>query len=237
MEKIDIENIIHNTETACKLCEQDFDYESIINILKTGNDNEKQICILKLDRLTNQQDANLLIKHLTNHHGIVREAVAIALNDLVLEKKQTQYIQTEEILNTLVNAVNDVNPNICRLIIDILPAINNKEYFLSKLYDRTLMTIKEADELNVRCRTHMYTKKIFNLYWCMEAISAIINQTSERLEKIIEQTSLSEEYTIREKTAKIICSVSNPTKKINRISELLINDENFYVRLQMSKLL
>ena len=227
------DNIKELTKRACELCEKDFSYQELFDFLRNGTDDEKQICILKIPRINSQQDADLLLFHLTNQHGTVREAAAEKINEL-MKNGCPDFFQTDFAREKFLPAINDVNPNICRFIIEILPLMkeHQKKKFLDELYDWTLKVSDEAKKLNVRNRIHVYTKKIFNLYWCLETISAIAEKPSEKLGKIIEETFDSEEYTIREKTAKILKKVN--AKQYAHFFKILQNDENFYVKLALT---
>ena len=225
------ETIKKITEDALALCEREFSYSELFCFLENGNDAQKQICIFKIPCLKSQKDADALIFHLTNQHGTVREAAAEKINEL-MQTPDSVFFQTDFALEKFLYAVIDVNPNICRLIIDVLPCLSEEstEKFLHNLCDLTLKITDEAEALNVRNRSHVYTKKIFNLYWCLEAIAEIACQHDESIEKIIKKTSISPEYTIREKTAKIIKNLGSD--KFLDIFNKLKNDENFYVRFQ-----
>lgn len=227
------DNIKELTKRACELCEKDFSYQELFDFFRNGTDDEKQICILKIPRINSQQDADLLLFHLTNQHGTVREAAAEKINEL-MKNGCPDFFQTDFAREKFLPAINDVNPNICRFIIEILPLMkeHQKKKFLDELYDWTLKVSDEAKKLNVRNRSHVYTKKIFNLYWCLETISAIAEKPSEKLGKIIEETFDSEEYTIREKTAKILKKVN--AKQYAHFFKILQNDENFYVKLALT---
>lgn len=218
------------TEKACELCEKELSFSELFEYIKNGNDSEKQICILKISHLESQDEADMLLFHLTNQHGTVREAAAEKINELM--KQNPDFFQNDFAIKKFLLAVNDVNPNICRLIIDILPLLysDKKENFLDALYDLTLKVTDEADKLNVRNRSHVYTKKIFNLYWCLEAISETANVVCEKLVDIIKRNYNSDEYTVREKIAKIVRKMNNP--EFGDILNILKTDENFYVRFQ-----
>lgn len=226
----DIETVLKMTNKAFSLCEKDFSHDELVSFIKHGSDDEKQISILMLKSIESQKEADLLIFLLTNQHGTVREATAEKINELMHFQTYRCYFQTSEAHEKFLAAVNDVNPNICRYIIDILPFLDNRQTFLENLYAKTLLGIEEARVLNVRCRSHMYTKKIFNLYWCLEAISVLAEEPEKKLEEIIEKTYCSEEYTIREKTAKILIHLN--CAEYSNILKKLSMDENFYVRLQ-----
>jgi hypothetical protein len=73
-------------------------------------------------------------------------------------------------------------------------------------------------------------KEVFKLYWCLEALNVYYNKIPVlTLKKILLQTKNIEEYTIREKTAKILSNkISDETLMAAR--EELKNDKNYYVR-------
>ena len=114
------DNIKELTKRACELCEKNFSYDELFEILKNGTDDEKQICILKIPSIKTQPDADLLLFHLTNQHGTVREAAAEKINEL-MKNGCANFFQTDFAREKLLCAINDVNPNICRFIIEILP--------------------------------------------------------------------------------------------------------------------
>lgn len=229
--KEDIE-IIKDIEKACEFCERDFSYEELIAVLKGENDVEKQICILKLKELKSQEDADLLVFHLTDHHGIVRESTAIKICELICDERFSHLFQSEKILDSLLRAVNDINPNICRLIIDILPKIENKKHFLENLYKRFDFVFEEIEKLR---RSNWYTKKLFNLYWCLESLASIKAPLNEDMERVLLRASKFREYTIREKVAMVVVSLDETSDVVDDIKSELSKDENFYVKRYMNK--
>ena len=144
-----------------------------------------------------------------------------------MKENYAAFFQTRHILDSLLKAVNDINPNICRMIIEILPYINEKEYFLENLYHRIDYVFEELEKLK---RSNWYTKKLFNLYWCLEALAVIKAPADRRLEKVLEKSSVFRDYTIREKTAMVLSYLSETSPVLERIKENLKNDDNFYVK-------
>ena len=219
-------------ERAADFCEKTYTREEVFDILSIDSskspqtDIEKQICILKLDSILSQQEADILIFHLTNHAALIREACANKVNEFMKES-YAAFFQTRHILDSLLKAVNDINPNICRMIIEILPYINEKEYFLENLYHRIDYVFEELEKLK---RSNWYTKKLFNLYWCLEALAVIKAPADARLEKVLEKSSVFRDYTIREKTAMVLSYLSETSPVLERIKENLKNDDNFYVK-------
>ena len=223
--------ILNEIEKAAQLCEQSYTHNEIISVMKTENDFEKQICMLKLNKLQNQEEAELLVFQLTGHHGLIREAAAIKINEFIDNPKYTHFFLTDYILESLLKGINDINPNICRMLCSILPVLfsNNadqKAFFLKNLYSRFFIIFDELEKLK---RSTWYTKKLFNLYWCLEALKLFAkNIPTERIYPILSRASKEKEYTIREKVAQIVIYLSDNT--FTDIKKELSQDENYYVR-------
>ena len=224
--------ILNEIEKAALLCEKEYTHQELLNVIKTEDDFEKQICIMKLQKLCSQEEANLLVFQLTGHASLIRETTAIKIHEFVSENKYLELFLTNEILNSLLNGINDINPNICRLICSVIKILfeNNKkekEIFLNNLYKRFDEIFADLEQLK---RSRLYTKKLFNLYWSLEALAMLTPQIDETFENIIEKSSKVKDYTIREKTAMVLSSLSNTSTKIEEIKKTLKNDENFYVK-------
>lgn len=228
-----INNIETEIEKAVELCKKDYSRDDIWQILQINSSEnpdiniEKQICILKLDSVISQPEADLLVFHQTNHHGLIREATAQKINEFMKNSGFVQYFQTELISDTLLKAINDINPNICRLIIEILPKIENKQYFLDNLYKRFEVVFDELDKLK---RSNWYTKKLFNLYWCLESLAVLNAPVDERMESVLKRSVVFRDYTIREKTAMVVHYLSETSSCIAEIKSLLKQDDNYYVK-------
>lgn len=225
-------------EQAVELCQRVYSRDKILSIMQTKSieqpeiNVEKQICILKLDSVKSQDEADLLVFHLTNHHGLIREAAAQKINEFMKQVECVKFFQTEHILDSLLKAINDINPNICRLIIEVLPNIKNKKYFINNLYNRFDIVFEEIDKLK---RSNWYTKKLFNLYWCLEALAALNPTIDEKLENILVTAIKFREYTIREKVAMLLASLTSVTPCIQELRCVLKADDNFYVKRYSSQ--
>ena len=226
--------ILKDIEKAVMLCDKKYTNTDIWEVLKQKSteenkqlDIEKQICILNLKSVKSQDEADLLVHHLTQHHGLIRETCAQKINEFFKDPTYQGFFQTKNISDSLLKAVNDINPNICRLIIEILPLIEDKKYFLSNLYERIEFVFTEIEKLK---RSTCYTKKVFNLYWCLEALAVLKAPIDERLISVLNRSSRCKEYTIREKTAMVLHLLEESTKETNDIKTFLKNDENFYVK-------
>lgn len=226
---IEIETAIEN---AALLCEKEYSHEQIIEIMKTENDFEKQICILKLETLKSQEEADLLIFQLTGHHGLIREAAASKINEIILNGKYNELFLNKYAIDSYIKAVNDINPNICRLICAVIKHLlcdsnEFKNYFLTKLYKKFEEIFDELEKLK---RSRLYTKKLFNLYWSLEALAIIEPFVCTKLEYVLEGASNLRDYTIREKAAMVLASLAETSAKLDEIKSKLKNDENFYVK-------
>lgn len=197
-------------------------------MIKTDNDLEKQICILKLKKIQNQDEADLLVFNLTNHHGIIREAAAVKINELMKNPEFAVFFQTEKILSTFLDAIIDINPNICRHIIEILFSIDNKAFFFEKLFVRAMEIIEDAKTMNRRKSGYIYSRKVFKIFWYLEAAAELkYFDDGFAIEKMISKTYDFDDYTIREKCARLVTLYEKaPEEIINTIK----NDENYFVR-------
>lgn len=229
-----VENIeiLNKIEKTCEFCERNFTHKELMEVLRGDVDSQKQICLLKIDTLESQKEADLLVFHLTGHHGTVRESAAQKINEFVLGKispngKYNNLFQTKYVMDSILLAVNDINPNICRLIIETLPAIEDKAYFLEKLYARFECVFEELEKLK---RSNWYTKKLFNLYWCLEALAVIAAPVDSRLESVLNRSGRFRDYTIREKTALVLLGLGETPLALEELKKLLKNDHNFYVK-------
>ncbi len=112
---------------------------------------------------------------------------------------------------------------------------------MPKLIDRILNIIEKlkalsdtpyADNKLKNTKNHAKNKIVFNLYWALEALyyTDCNNFTQEKLLDILNFTSGYIDYTIREKTAKIL---SKMNEQPSDLLQKLKNDKNFYVKNQL----
>lgn len=221
-------------QKAYDFCCCDFSHEEIINELSLDNEIKKQLCIINLKEVKNQNEANLLLSNLTNKGGPIREVSAYKINELIKNEKYTHLFQSREILNTFIKAINDVNPNVSRSIVEIVYFIDDKEFLINELYNRIFSLFEEIDQIETAQgqKSHVTTKKSFNLYWCLEAIIQLTPalRTDKNLEKILSLASEYNEYPIREKAAKILSCLNQENSTIRKLIENLKKDCNMYVR-------
>ncbi len=223
------ENNIKTLNEAVNLCCIDFSHEDIINELYLNNDIKKQLCIIELKYINNQEEADILVKNLTEHSGPVREVCSFKILDLISNDNFKVFFQTKEIINSITKAITDINPSVSRNIIQTLKYINNYEYLIFNIISQINQTL---DELKNITKSHSYiaNKKNFNLYWNLEALISLDNKIklTNELMNIIKKTSNSNDYTIREKTAKLIYNLDSSEQFQEEIN-ILKNDDNIYV--------
>ncbi len=205
------------------------------DILLGEDEQLKPYAFLNINEIKSEKEANLIIKHLTNHSNPIREACAISLLDM----SGTKFLYN--FTNIFIDAICDINPNICRAIIEFLTKnsiiANNALPLLIKKVNQILVEFKiyekefgaYKDNKMRNRKNHAKNKKLFNLYWCLEAISEIYNDTKydDEIFKICFVTVEFIDYTIREKTAKILARIKNSPKEL---LQKLKNDKNFYVK-------
>lgn len=235
----------NNKKTSYKTIELqdmklDFSHDEIFENLKNENceDFIKIFSIINLEEIKTIEEAQVLFHHLTNHPTPIREAVA-----LKLEEKYDYKFFNNEIKEQFLKSIIDINPNVCRSICAIVAKFDNLK---NNLADEIILKIKNLlseieqndkelggfyeDAQKIR-KNHAKNKKLFSLYWYLECLSICIEEknNSEVLE-ILKETIKFNDYTIREKTAKILAKLKNKEQDLLQIA---IADENFYVKKQV----
>ena len=220
-----------NFEQALELSGKMFTHEELIDLLKQGNIPQKQIAALKFDKVEDENDANVLVSNLTGCDGKIREAVALKINNLLIENPDLAKFFSQA--NVFADASIDINANICRLVIDSVAILKKDAVFTKSYIEKILNFINEAyqelDNFIFKDKKYVINKQLFKLYWCLEAIKLFVQEIPEgKLYEILYRASIEREYTIREKVAQIVKGLSD--SKFDIIKKTLLNDENYYVR-------
>lgn len=223
-----------NFNQALSLFEKKISQSELIEMLQNGNIVQKQIAALKLPTINNFSEALILTQDLTGQDGKIREAVSLKINELLQNPDFMQYFLQEEIYDILLASIIDVNGNVCRNIISAIQNLKNNndfcEYFIKKLITQTNQLADTVKEFDFQDGKYKVNKEAFKLYWCLEVIFEFIDYINiTDLKTILSKTKDINEYTIREKTAKIL-SVNINDKELNLIKKELKNDKNYYVR-------
>lgn len=218
--------------SAVALCEKDFSHEELVSLLKNGTVIERQYGALNLDCVKNEDEAKVLLSNLVGVDGKIREVVALKIFELT--KKSPDLFFPKENFETFSNATIDIDGNVCRLAIASACNLKNNEDF-SIYYAESMIKIIETalDEISkftFRDKKYKINKQIFKIYWCLEALIDFYPFVKENeLQDILEKCSDLQEYTVREKCAKILCHCRlNSDMQI--LFDKLKNDENYYVR-------
>lgn len=228
------ETLDENFNQALSLFENDLPHSEIINMLQSGNIAQKQIAALRIEHLNSTDEAIILAKNLVGHDGKIREATSLKLLEFVENNQYINYFYDYNIYNILLNAIIDVNSNVCRNIISAISILQSNshftQYFCPELIILTKNLIEKVKQFDFQDGKYKVNKEVFKLYWCLETIYVLIDHFDINIIKtILIQTSQIDEYTIREKTAKILSkNFSDPI--LTEIRNILKNDKNYYVR-------
>ncbi len=229
--EINYENNIKMLSLAYKYCQENFLHDEIIEILSGDDDIKKQLCLIELDCVNSQKEADILVWNLTGKSGPVRETASFKILDLISQAEFKSFFQTKEILNTFVKSITDINPSVSRNAVEFIKYIDDYEYLYNEILKEIKITLSNINETS-KNRSYVQNKKNFNLYWNLEALAGISDKvvpTSE-LQGLLEKTALSNDYTIREKTAKVAYLFSSKNSNFKKIIELLKDDNNIYVK-------
>lgn len=230
MNDILTEKYNNDFNTALNIYENSYSHEHLIEFLKQGSVAEKQTAALKLDKINSIDEAKIFIQNLTGCDGKIREAVSFRLKEFIPSTPEF-FTEFSEIL---LDAVIDINGNICRNTIEAVKSLKNSSKFTNAfcnmLTRRTLDLIEPIKEFDFQEGKYKINKEVFKLYWYLETIYEFLEFINpEILAGILKETKNIQEYTIREKTAKILCKIKN-NPELSYIKSELKNDRNYYVR-------
>lgn len=223
-----------NFNIAFNLYENDYSHAYLIEMLKNGTDVEKQISALKLDTITSESDASVLVQNLIGQDGKIREAVSFKIKEFIDNEDYRKYFYSIQNYDIFLKAITDINGNICRNIIaSICNLKENKEfcnYFTNGLTKLTQDLADKVEQFDIQDGKYKVNKEVFKLYWCLETLYNFHNKVDMTvLKSILLKTKSVEDYTIREKTAKILTNDFDDNELI-KIREELKQDKNYYVR-------
>ena len=214
---------------ALNVYENDYTHEELIEFLKSGSVAQKQAACIALDCINSKDDAYIFVSNLTGCDGKIREAVSFRLPEFV--SKNPEYFV--DFADIFIEAIIDINGNICRNTIGAISKLAEYEEFTRKfcneLTKRTLILAQKAKDIDIQEGKYKINKEVFKLYWYLETICVFTDKIEETvLKNILSQTKLTDDYTIREKTAKILSKLEN--KSFDEIKSALKKDNNYYVK-------
>ena len=210
--------------------------EELISYLTGEDEVLMQIALLNLNDIESQDEAESVVNALTEHSSETREYCAFLINRLLKQSSCVKFFTGDIVLDRLSKAISDVNPKVCRKIIEILPFYLETDRLFPILIKNSFDFIDGLQEKN-KNKNYQYNTLSFRLYWTIFGLSYAINDVFEskyEKELILLMQKLSEfkEYTIKEKAAVLAQKISS-LKKIPIIEEFIqkyANDENFFVK-------
>ncbi len=228
------ETLDENFTQALKLYEENYTHQELIELLKNGNIVQKQIAALRLEDITSIQDANILVENLTGQDGKIREAVSMRLNEFMSNEKYLPYFQVSNNYDVFLDAIIDINANICRNVISAITNLKENEEFCTQfcpnLIKLSFDLLDKIEEFDFQDGKYKVNKEVFKLYWCMETIFVFFDKINfADLKQIILRAKNINEYTIREKAAKILTNKFDDIE-LSQAKIDLQNDTNYYVR-------
>lgn len=228
------ETLDENFKQALNLCENNYSHSELLEFLQSGNIVQKQLSALKLKTINSQNEAQILVSNLVGQDGKIREAVSLRLNEFMSNPKTLEYFETPENYQIFLAAIIDINGNICRNVIGAISHLKNNANFCNQFCQELVILTKDLlgkiEKDDFFEGKYKVNKEVFKLYWCLETIYVFWDKIKfEDLKEIILRTKDIQEYTIREKAAKILTrNFSNP--ELLKAKEALKNDSNYYVR-------
>lgn len=223
-----------NFNAALKLVEKDLSRQELLDMLKNGNIVEKQLAALRIDKVCSEAEAAVFIDNLTGQDGKIREAVSMKINEFMSNPQCLPFFETTQSYDVFLEAIIDINANICRNIISAISNLKQNsvfcKYFTQKLTQKTLALIDIIKDFDFQDGKYKVNKEVFKLYWCLETIYEFSDSMEfAALKKIILTAKNIDEYTIREKAAKILTKNFSDADLENARQQLK-NDKNYYVR-------
>lgn len=228
------ETLDENFTQALNLYENDYTHEELISLLKDGNIVQKQISALRLDGVYSPEEAGILTANLTGQDGKIREVVSLRLNDFLSDSRFVDFFKSASNYDIFLDAVIDINANICRNVISAISNLKSDNVFCTnfcpKLVALTGDLLDKISKFDFQQGKYKVNKEVFKLYWCLETVYVFRNEINfADLKQIILMAKDIEEYTIREKAAKILTGIFCDNELENAKIQLQ-NDPNYYVR-------
>ena len=132
------------------------------------------------------------------------------------------------------DAIIDINANICRNVISAITNLKNDnifcKQFCTNLAKLSFDLLDKIEKFDFQDGKYKVNKEVFKLYWCLETIYEFYDKMNfTDLKQIILRSKDIQEYTIREKAAKILTK-NFDDNELNNAKLELQNDRNYYVR-------
>ena len=229
--EINYEKNMEMLEQAAKYCSEELEHQDLVDELSKDDDLKKQLCLIELTKVASQKEADILVNNLTGKSGPIRETASFRILELIKKSEFKQFFQKKDILDTFVKAITDINPSVSRNAVEIIQYIDDVKYMYDSIIREIQITLSRMDDIK-QTRSYVANKKNFNLYWNLEALISLADRivAEDDLLEILKETAYSNDYTIREKTAKAAMEFIKTNQEFICIMEILANDDNVYVR-------
>lgn len=215
-------------EKAIELSGKKFTYSELIELLKKESLVERQFAILNLEKLQTKEDGKLLCSFLTGQDGKIREAVSFRLAQFFNNQKEAELLSLEKNFEIMLEGIMDINGNVCRNILEIRN-LDFYEFLRENLIPKIYLILDDISKLEVDDKQYVISKRNFQLYWALEALYNILDIIKfDEIEDILIKCAEVEDYTIKEKTAKIISRFDN-NNNVEKIKKILRQNSNYYV--------
>lgn len=238
-------NINKEKYSTSELSKIDFEISektAFLNLKSPETDDfTKVFSIVQIESLNSFDETFLLFSHLIGHANPIREACAFKIEELSYLKPE--FYKDERLETYFLNSIVDINPNVSRAICAVFSNFSELAgIYEEKIIEKTLKLLAEIKKLedegydsflinSKNRKSHAKNKKTFALYWLLEAISIVLsNKSNDNLLEILNFTIQFQDYTIREKTAKILAKMDFVSKEILTKAKA---DVNFYVKNQL----
>ena len=223
-----------NSQAACYLSGLNLPYKTLLALLKTNDFHLKHFALINLNSI-DDQGMDLLFLNLTGQDGKIRECASSKIKDFISDNpKLSSYLEKHSDITA--QCLNDINPQVCRNMVDALRYINNNDLFIEKVLKKINSIMNEVDITNA-VKSYKFNKQIFNLYWNLYALENILHKQMKNPRQIfslINTASKAGNYTIRERIAKIVLKMDSLGFDMVEYKKELSQDENFYVRVAIS---
>ena len=210
--------------------------EQLFEFLDGDDDVLKQIAVLKLEKVSSSDEVDKILNTLTDHPSETREYCSFLVNRLLKNKEFRQYFSSEKAFSNIERAVFDVNPKVCRKVIEVLPYFVQLDELYPTMIKNCFDLIELLQEKNKE-KNYLYNKKSFHLYWHVFALGYTLKEDlfqkyENDLINLLNALLEFKEYTLREKGAylvKELMKFSND-ERLKSLLDTYTNDENFYVK-------
>lgn len=221
-----------NFNTAMKLSSENYDHKQLIEYLNSGDLVERQFAALELKEIYFKEDVKILVSNLVGQDGKVREAVAYKINELAQMDEYKCFFDSEILFENFFKGLLDINGNICRQMLGLTNIEGFNKYLCKMLPEEISKLLVKIEELEATEKQYIVSKRNFQLYWCLEALYYCAeNIDLASIHPILTKTTDFYDYTIREKTAKILSRISDSS--FDLLKDRLLSDENYYVRQKL----